>query len=433
VTDVRHKPTRPNPDDPVLVTARVAGATNVTLRVQAVAPGKYVRKSDPGYEQDWTDLPMHDDGRDGDETAGDGVFSVRVPATYQKHRWLIRYRVVATDGDGKPVRSPAADDACPNFAWWCDTVPAAWTGSPQPGQKPAVPFPSDFLGTLQPLHLLARWEDVAKSQWDPAFHKQKQEGTLVYRGVVYDHVHYRNSGQGSAHLSGKNKWAIKFNAGHPLPFVDHDGRPFPAALDEIRLNPGQYTPYVPVLRGIAGLDEVLSFRAYRLAGVPSPPATWVQWRVVTGADEVSATDQFAGDLWGLYVALGDMDPHLLADPKLPDGLTVSVQTGIKHAPRGMADQQKTWEAFRNGMRSNPAEAWWRQNLDLPAYYSFHALNRLLGNVDIRPDGNHGYYRRPDGHWAPIPWDNDMMFVPRTHQPGYIEAIGCLQHPAIALE
>ena len=69
------------------------------------------------------------------------------------------------------------------------------------------------------------------------------------------------------------------------------------------------------------------------------------------------------------------------------------------------------------MRSNPNEAWWRDNLNLKAYFSFHALNRLLGNVDLRPDGNHGYYRYPDGDWAPIPWDNDMMFVPRHHQPG----------------
>ena len=165
----------------------------------------------------------------------------------------------------------------------------------------------------------------------------------------------------------------------------------------------------------------------------SPPATWVQWRVVTGAEEVSPKDQYAGDLWGLYVAVGDMEPKLLADHKLPDGLTVSIQSGIKHTPKGMADAQKEWEKFLNGMRSSPTEEWWRQNLDLPAYYSFHALNRLLGNVDLRPDGNHGYYRRPDGRWAPIPWDNDMMFVPRPNQPGHIDAIRCLKHPSIALE
>ena len=54
-------------------------------------------------------------------------------------------------------------------------------------------------------------------------------------------------------------------------------------------------------------------------------------------------------------------------------------------------------------------------------------------MDLRPDGNHGYYRRPDGRWAPIPWDNDMMFVPRHHQPGHVDAVGCLRHPRIGLE
>jgi hypothetical protein len=432
--EVHHEPLRPKPDVPMLVTARLAaGTAKATLQLQAVAPGKYVAKSDPGYQTDWTDLPMHDDGKDGDVEAGDGVFSVRVPAKFQRHRWLVRYRVVATDREGQSVQFPPADDACPNFAWWCDAGPAAWTGSREPGKTAAVTFSADFLGTMQTLHLLAKADDVARSQWDPAAHKQRQPGTVVYRGLVYDHVQFRNRGQGSAHISGKNKWGLKFNADHELPFVDHDGVPFPEPCGSLDLNPGGSTPYLPVHRGISGLDEVLSMRAYRLANVPSPPATWVQWRVVDGPEEVDARDQYKGDLWGLYVALGDMSPGLLADGKLPSGLTVSVQSGIKHTPRELTDGGKLWEQFLAGMRSQPKEAWWRENLDLPAYFSFHAMNRLLGNVDLRPDGNHGYYRRPDGHWAPIPWDNDMMFVPRHHQPGVIEATACLDHPAIALE
>ncbi len=434
ITNVRHEPVQPKPDTPVLVTARpLDGVTKPVLKLQAVGPGKYVRKSDAEYEKDWTDLPMRDDGKEGDEKAGDGVYSVRVPASYQKHRWLVRYRITATDAAGKAVRTPVAEDTCPNFAWWCDAGPAAWTGSREPGKAPTVVYPAAFLGTLQSMHLLARAEDVAKSQWDPGAHKQKQQGTLVYRGVVYDHIQYSNRGQGSAHIAGKNKWGLRFNNDHEVPIVDHDGVPFPATCDSLNLNPGGSTPYLPVHRGISGLDEVLSMRAYRLAGVPCVPVTWVQWRVVTGVEEVSTKDQYEGDLWGLYVVLGDMEPKLLADRKLADGLTVSAQSGIKHTPKGMSEAPKEWEKFLGGMRSNPKEAWWRQNLDLPAYYSFHAMNRLLGNVDLRPDGNHGYYRHPDGRWAPIPWDNDMMFVPRHHQPGHIEAIGCLQQPAIALE
>jgi CotH kinase protein len=432
--EVRHEPVQPKPDVPVLVTVRPpAGTTKATLKLQAVAPGKYIGKADPVYEKDWVELPMRDDGKEGDAKAGDGVFTVRVPASYQRHRWLLRYRIVATDKDGKTQQLPAADDTCPNFAWWCDAGAAAWTGAREPGKTPALTFSSDFLGTLQSLHLLARSEDVAKSQWDGNFHKQRQPGTIIYRGIVYDHIQFRNRGQGSAHISGKNKWGLKFNAGHELPFVDHDGIPFPDACGSLDLNPGGSTPYLPVHRGISGLDEVLSMHAYRLAGVPSPPATWVQWRVVDHAEEVSAKDQYQGDLWGLYVALGDMSPRLLADRKFGDGLTVSIQSGIKHTPSGMTDADKVWEKFLTGMRSNPNEAWWRANLDLPAYFSFHALNRLIGNVDLRPDGNHGYYRQPDGHWAPIPWDNDMILVPRHHQPGYIEAVGCLNQPKIALE
>ncbi len=430
VTGVKHDPATPKPDSTVLVTARVSGAGKVTLQLQSVAPGKYVRKSDPEYAKDWTDLSMIDDGKDGDEKAGDGVFSVRVPKAYQQHRHLIRYRVKA-DGD-KPVVSPPATDLCPNYAWWCDGGPAAWTGAREPKAK-AVEYPAKFLGTLQPLTLLAKADDVAKSQWDPQFHKQRLPGTVVYSGVVYDHVLYSNRGQGSAHIAGKNKWAVKFNDGHRLPFVDHDGVPFPVSVGGLDLNPGRSTPYIPVHCGITGLDEVLCMRAYRLAGVPSPPATWIQWRVVTDAAEVNPKDQYAGDLWGVYVAVGDFEPNLLADKKLADGLTWSVQSGVKHTPKGMTDADKVWEKFLGGMRSNPKEEWWRANLDLPAYYSFHSLNRLLGNVDLRPDGNHGYYRHPDGRWAPIPWDNDMTFVPRTHQPGYIEAINCLNHKPIAVE
>ena len=434
VPQVRHEPIQPKPDTPVLVTVKLTkDTTKVTLKLQAVVPGKYVRKSDPAYEKDWTDFSMHDDGKEGDVTAGDGIFSVRIPATFQRHRWLLRYRIVATNPDGKTIQMPTTDDTCPNFAWWCDAGAAAWSGAREPGKTTPVNFSADFLGTLQTLHLLARSDNVARSQWDGNAHKQKQQGTLVYHGVVYDHIQFSNRGQASAHIAGKNKWSLKFNHGHEVPFVDHDGLPFPDSLGGLNLNPGGSTPHLPVHRGISGLDEVLSMRAYRLAGVPSPPATWVQWRVVDHEKEVAENDQYAGDLWGLYVAIGDMTPKLLADRKLPDGLSVSIQSGIKHIPHGMTDSDKVWEKFLTGMRANPKESWWRENLDLPSYFSFHALNRLLGNVDLRPDGNHGYYRYPAGHWAPIPWDNDMMFVPRHHQPGYIEAIGCLNHLKIALE
>lgn len=298
LTLIRHEPAQPKPDEAVLVTVSLApDTTKAILKLQAVAPGQYIRKTDPAYEKDWTELALHDDDKEGDAKAGDGIYSVRVPGKYQQHRWLRRYRSAAVDRDEKTTQWPAKDSPCPNFAWWCDAGPAKWVGSREPGKTPALTFTTEFLNTLQPLRLLARTEDVAKSQWDGNAHKQKQQGTIVYHGVVYDHMQFSNRGQGSAHISSKNKWGLKFNEDHDLPLVDHDGIPFPDACGSLNLNPGGSTPYLPILRGIAGLDEVFSMRAYRLAGVPSAPATWVQWRVIDRADEVNAKDQYQGDLW----------------------------------------------------------------------------------------------------------------------------------------
>ena len=77
--------------------------------------------------------------------------------------------------------------------------------------------------------------------------------------------------------------------------------------------------------------------------------------------------------------------------------------------------------------------YWRTNLNLSAYYSFHALNRALANIDIRPNANHCFYHSPDGRWSPVPWDLDMMFIPKTHQPGFIDQVRCLDVLALSVE
>jgi hypothetical protein len=128
-----------------------------------------------------------------------------------------------------------------------------------------------------------------------------------------------------------------------------------------------------------------------------------------------------------------MDGDWLKEQGLPDGNVYSTQSGRKHLARHAVADNSDWNTFLTGVRQEHPEAWWREHLDLPAFYSFQAMNRLLANVDLRPDGNHGYYRNPDGHWAPIPWDLDMMFVPRHHQPGIIDAHRCLNVPSLRRE
>jgi hypothetical protein len=95
VEAVAHTPQQPRSGQPVTVTVRLAEARGHTakLLVQAVEPGSYIRKSDPAYEQGWRELPLHDDGKDGDARAQDNTFTAVVPGELQKHRRLLRYRV----------------------------------------------------------------------------------------------------------------------------------------------------------------------------------------------------------------------------------------------------------------------------------------------------------------------------------------------------
>ena len=71
---------------------------------------------------------------------------------------------------------------------------------------------------------------------------------------------------------------------------------------------------------------------------------------------------------------------------------------------------------------------------LPTFYSFRAVNsRLTGNVDLREGENHYLYHRPDGKWVVMPWDLDMMFIPKSHQSGRTDLDRILDVPALRAE
>lgn len=425
---VSHAPPQPRSGEAVTVTVRVAeprGFASAKLLLQVVEPGGYIRKSDPAYEQGWQEIPM--------QWSATGLhFSAVVPGEFQKHRRLLRYRVVITDQSGLKVHLPYPDDDCPNFAWFCyDGVPA-WTGAAQPGKSPPIQFSSAFLTTLPVYHLLARHDDVEHSQWDAGYYKRRLSGTFVSDGQVFDHVLFQNRGQASAYVSGKSKWGIHFSHAHEFLARNHWGQPYVRPWDHLNLS-GCSSPWVQVNRGMAGMDEAVSFRAYHLAGVPSPNTHWIHWRVISRADEASAKSQYDGDLWGLYLVVQDPDGSWLKERGLTNGNTYSPDTGKKHLAPEMPKDGSDFNQFMDGSRNSKSEQWWRANLNLPDYYSFHAVNRIVSNVDLRHGANHFLYHSPRAGWSPVPWDLDMMFIPKTHWPGIIDQTRCLDLAPLRLE
>lgn len=419
--DVQHSPAQPKSHEAVTVHAKLTAASNVTLHVQIVEPGNYIRKTDSAFTNDWREIAMTGQG---------GAFSATIPADLQQHRRLVRYYISFADKSGV-VRIPVATNDSPNFAYFVYGGIPAWTGASRPGRTPKLEFSADFMKTLPAYHLIAQRSEVEQSQWDGGANKKRFFGTMVYDGRVYDHIQFHNRGKASTHVSGKNKWGFKFNEAEPFQARDLWGRPRVGGFKSVSLT-ACASPWAQVNRGMAGMDEAVSFRAYQLAGVPSASTHWIQFHVVSGKEEVP-TNQYAGDLWGLYQVVEEPNGDWLRERGLADGDVYSPESGIKHRAAHSPTNDVAFNKFMQGSQRGSSQEWWRANLDLPRYYSFHALNRLLSNVDVRPGANHYLYHAPDNHWTVVPWDLDMMFIAKTHQPGFVDQSRCLSVRELKVE
>lgn len=473
ISKVSHNPAKPVSGQDVTVTATLSdpdGMGAVALEYQLVNPGNYVRLTDAAYSQNWVSVPMGDTGADGDLTAGDGIYSAVLPGSLQTHRRLTRYRFRFADSLSNTSLAPFGDDIQSNFAWFTyDGVPA-WQGalrpaSLAPGNPTAVTtFSAPSQSTIPVYTLVAESGDVMNSQYNGGYNKIRFRGTFVADGEVYDNIEFRNRGQASSYQSGKNKWRFNFNPGYDFHAVDHFGNPYEETWGSFSANANS-GPWVPVHKGSLGVEEASSLKLHQLAGVPSPSAHYYQFRVIRDAAEAPATGtnvsnaistsgmvdgQYAGDLWGTYLAIERIKGGFLDSRGLPDGNIYKIEGNggeLENLVPGQPADGSDWNAFRDASTSGtaPTEAWWRQNMDMDAYYTFHAVNRLTGNIDLRKGENHFFYHRvtTDGRWVPIPWDLDMMYVPKSHQgtningtfhPGVIDQHrSILDHPGLARE
>ena len=432
---VKHEPGQPSANVPVRVSAKVSdpdGVASVTLFYQPVRPGNYIRKTDSTFEQGWTELPM------ADSAADDSVFSAMIPRSVQGHRTLVRYRIRVEDKLGNAVTLPYADDEQPNFAYFCYSGVPAWTGSNRVNGKKET-FPSSVMSSLPTYHLIANSNDVTNSQYNRSSDTVHFNGTLVYDGTVYDHIEFRNRGEFSTYVSGKNKWRLYFNRTRGLQARDNYGRKYRQSRKTINLN-GCASPWMPVNRGMAGMEEAIGFKLYSLAGGLAPATHFVHFRVIDDAEQAptgSRSAQYNGDLWGLYQCVEHTDSRFLDERGLPDGNVYKIESGNGDKRNQGPTQSITpsdWNSFRSGYGRSQSLRWWRDNLDLPTYYTFRCVNRIISNVDIREGWNKVFYHHPNGRWHPVPWDLDMLIIPETHWQGSINIERCLsQHKALEVE
>jgi len=256
----------------------------------------------------------------------------------------------------------------------------------------------------------------------------KWQGTLVYKGIVYDHLPFRARGAAWRYAMGKNMWKFNFSRGHRFQAYDQDGLPYPTQWD--RLNLGAIIQQgLFDQRGEQGLFESASYRLFQLADVPAPDTHYVHFRVIDGAEE-STDSQYEGDFWGLYLAVEQVDGRFLDANNLPDGNLYKIDAGFKtlnnQGQTGATDTSDVHTFMDRYEQDQLSIAWWRANFDLAGYYSFRAILEAVYHYDTGEGRNYFYYLNPESkQWSILPWDVDQTWNASIYGDGrepFVEAV-----------
>ncbi|MHC4116479.1 MAG: lamin tail domain-containing protein [Planctomycetota bacterium] len=439
IRQVKHTPKQPTSDEAVTVSVKVTdsdGVGSVTLLYQIVEPGSYTNVEDSRYNSGWTDAAMRDNGLDADEEAGDDTYTVQLPGSLQKHRRLIRYRILVMDNNQRSLMVPYRDDPQPNFAYFVyDGVPA-WRGAVRPGSTPVIEHGTDVMRSLPVYHLLSKKSDVETATWleHYAGSDYKWYGTLIYDGEVYDHIKYRARGGVWRYAMGKNMWKFNFNRGHRFQARDDYGRKYRTRWDKLNfsacIQQGSFGQ-----RGEHGMFEALSNKLFNMAGVPASNTNWVQFRIIDESHEDGTQNaahspltgrgtQYDGDFWGVYMTLEQMDGRFLDEHGLPDGnlykMDQAYPSGCKlnnQGPTGAVDKSDVLY-FRGRYQSASSAEWWGANVNLDSYYGLYAIYHAVWHGDITSK-NHFFYLNPEATanewgtnilWWQLPWDLDLTWT-----------------------
>jgi len=434
IRQVEHSPKQPKSGEVVTITAKVTdpdGVTRVMLLYQLVEPGNYINIKDLTYQLNWNSVAMYDDGLNGDEQAGDDIYTVQLPGTLQVHRRLVRYLIGVMDSTSRFLIVPYSDDPQPNFAYFVyDGVPA-WRGAIRPGDQgplgEVVEYGTDVMRSLPVYHLISKKSDVEDCTWfdqiswtSPEASIFKWFGTLVYDGKVYDHIRYRARGGVWRYSMGKNMWKFNFNRGHSFQGRDDYGGKYNTKWDKLNfsacIQQGDYQH-----RGEQGMFEAVTCKMFNLTGVEASKTNWLQFRIIDEADEFGPT-QYEGDLWGLYMTLEQVDGRFLDEHNLPDGnlYRMNSQSGdeMNNQGRTAATDWSDLYDFMGGYQSRPEELWWLENVNLESYYGYRCVVEGAHHGDIGYGKNYSFYLNPQTNiWSVFPWDVDLTWANNMYGDG----------------
>ncbi len=478
IRQVEHAPHTPASTNEVVITAKATdpeGVAAVQLQYQVVAPGFYIPAvlpvavnslianprleptPNPAYTNasSWLTVPMVDTGTDGDEVAGDNVYTAILPR--QANRTLVRYRIIVADNLGTSRQAPFEDDPTLNFAYYVYNGIPAYQGTS-----------AEDLQTLPVYTLLSRSQDITQcAAYNGTYQIPQQSGgyahlarfafnwpgTMVYDGKVYDNIRYRLHGANGRYQSGKRNWRFRFNQGNYLQARDRQGKAFPRKWTHLTTGKGSNNRLVLTF----SLNETLNYFLFNKVGVPAPDTFHFHFRVVSGVNE--APDAYTGDFWGLNWAQEDYDGRFLDHHGLEKGNLYKLinATFSSSLSKDMVAQQRYQGPFavtngtdgstvQKGLLSAQSSEWIRSRVNCSEWYHYHAVCEAVRNYDFWPDANKNaawYFAPPYdtsnsayGKLWVLPWDTDSTWG-STWNSGqdlvYYGIFSAASHPDLKIE
>ncbi len=366
----------------------LSGTLSVDLEYQIVDPGSYIHKADVAYANNWTLIPMLDDGIGADSTANNDIYTAAIPANVQVHRRLIRYRVKVSTSTGYNSIYPDQNHRESNYAYY------VYDGYPLVG--------SYDINTLTPMQEITviTGDTTANKYIGPGTgidntgqytgYDYLGEGTLVYNGKVYDHVRFRPRGRTGGRAA-RHKPGIKFdmNAEHTFAPLDDCGNEYKEKRGKLVLS-GTYVNDVTT----HGLTESLIHKVLQLTGGMERGTDYTQLRIVDESAE-------AQDFWGVFLIVEAYDGDYLKEHDYVDGNIW---------------RYKDYRLSHQGDFPNSGNiAQWASDMtkvDWDLLLADKIANQFLGNGANNYEGKHSqrnYYNPETGNWHIWYGDYDTTF------------------------
>lgn len=358
IENVTHLPSQPTAAEDVNITAllktKVGDVGSVTLYYRVMFGAEVA-------------LTMYDDGAHNDEAADDGIYGCTISAGAATAGQMLRYRIVATDVDGRENTAPLSLDSLGmrQSPEYYGTVVA------DPGIFTDLPVLYWFV------------QDTAAANT-----RTGARASLYYNGEFYDNIFVRLRGGTIAWLP-KKSYKFEFNKGYYFRF-----RPDEARVDEFNLN-ASYPDK-------AYIRQQLCFETFRDVGSPYS---------ITFPMRVQRNDDFFSVAF--FIEQPDED-YLIRQQMDPEGALYKMYSDMTYdsseKKTRLYEDHSDLLALINGiaLTGDAEEYFLFDNVNIPTVVNYAAACTLVNDYD---HGRKNYYAYRDTNgtreWLYLPWDKDL--------------------------